>query len=99
MRPGTQSTATDLRQPGLFSAIGGGCLANPAAPASAMMTMMHRGKLPWTGKVRRTMTMTPGPTCTLVVPPPPLYKPRPCPSYSRRRDRHNLVRNLIIYEM
>ena len=24
------------------------------------------------------------------VPPPPLYKLRPCPSYSRRRDRINL---------
>ena len=27
------------------------------------------------------------------VPPPPLYKLRPCPSYSRRRDRINLVPN------
>ena len=26
-------------------------------------------------------------------PPPPLYKLRPCPSYSRRRDRVNLVPN------
>ena len=26
-------------------------------------------------------------------PPPPLYKLRPCPSYSRRRDRNNCVRN------
>ena len=34
-----------------------------------------------------------------VVPPPPLYKPRPCPSYSRRRDRNNCVRNLITYQM
>ena len=25
--------------------------------------------------------------------PPPLYKLRPCPSYSRRRDRMNLVPN------
>ena len=25
--------------------------------------------------------------------PPPLYKLRPCPSYSRRRDRNNCVRN------
>ena len=25
------------------------------------------------------------------VPPPPLYKPRPCPSYSGRRDHINLV--------
>ena len=25
--------------------------------------------------------------------PPPLYKLRPCPSYSRRRDRINLVPN------
>ena len=25
------------------------------------------------------------------VPPPPLYKLRPCPSYSRRRDRNNCV--------
>ena len=33
------------------------------------------------------------------VPPPPLYKLRPCPSYSRRRDRNNCVRNLITYEM
>ena len=31
--------------------------------------------------------------------PPPLYKLRPCPSYSRRRDRNNFVRNLITYEM
>jgi hypothetical protein len=30
----------------------------------------------------------------LVVPPPPLYKLRPCPSYSRRRDSNNCVRNL-----
>ena len=29
-------------------------------------------------------------------PPPPLF---PCPSYSRRRDRNNCVRNLITYEM
>ena len=28
------------------------------------------------------------------VPPPPLSKLRPCPSYSRRRDRINLVPNL-----
>ena len=28
-----------------------------------------------------------------VYPPPPLYKLRPCPSYSRRRDRINLVPN------
>ena len=27
------------------------------------------------------------------TPPPPLYKLRPCPSYSRRRDRNNCVRN------
>ena len=27
------------------------------------------------------------------TPPPPLYKLRPCPSYSRRRDRINLVPN------
>ena len=27
------------------------------------------------------------------VPPPPLYKLRPCPSYSRRRDRINLGPN------
>ena len=33
------------------------------------------------------------------VPPPPLYKPRPCPSYSGRRDRINLVPNLIRYQM
>ena len=31
-------------------------------------------------------------------PPPPLYKLRPCPSYSRRRDRINLVPNLIWYK-
>ena len=38
--------------------------------------------------------------CDPDVPPPPLlYKLRPCPSYSRRRDRNNLVRNLIAYEM
>ena len=30
---------------------------------------------------------------TLLYPPPPLYKLRPCPSYSRRRDRTNLGRN------
>ena len=30
---------------------------------------------------------------SLFVPPPPLYKLRPCPSYSRRRDRINLVSN------
>ena len=35
----------------------------------------------------------------LQYPPPPLYKLRPCPSYSRRRDRINCVRNLITYEM
>ena len=29
----------------------------------------------------------------VVVPPSPLYKLRPCPSYSRRRDRINLVPN------
>ena len=34
-----------------------------------------------------------------MVPLPPLYEPRPCPSYSRRRDRNNCVRNLITYEM
>ena len=34
-----------------------------------------------------------------LYPPPPLYKLRPCPSYSRRRDRNNFVRNLITYEM
>ena len=34
-----------------------------------------------------------------LVPPPPLYKLRPCPSYSRRRDRNNFVRNLITYKM
>ena len=33
------------------------------------------------------------------VTPPPLYKPCPCPSYSRRRDRNSCVRNLITYEM
>ena len=39
-------------------------------------------------------------TEALCQPPPPLlYEPRPCPSYSRRRDRHNCVRNLITYEM
>ena len=27
----------------------------------------------------------------LVPPPPPLYKLRPCPSYSRRRDSNNCV--------
>ena len=27
----------------------------------------------------------------LYPPPPPLYKPRPCPNYNRRRDRINLV--------
>ena len=32
------------------------------------------------------------------VPPPP-NKPRPCPSYSRRRDRNDCVCNLITYEM
>ena len=32
-------------------------------------------------------------------PPPPLYKLRPCPSYSRRRDCNNFVRNLVMYEM
>ena len=37
-----------------------------------------------------------GQVCTVFVltPPPPLYKLRPCPSYSRRRDRINLVPNL-----
>ena len=30
---------------------------------------------------------------TQFLPPPPLYKLRPCPSYSRRRDRNNCVRN------
>ena len=30
---------------------------------------------------------------TSYTPPPPLYKLRPCPSYSRRRDRINLVPN------
>ena len=33
------------------------------------------------------------------TPPPPLYKPRPCPSDSRRRDRTNCVPNLITYGM
>ena len=32
------------------------------------------------------------------TPPPPLYKLRPCPSYSRCRDRINLVPNLIRYK-
>ena len=31
-------------------------------------------------------------------PPPPLYELRPCPSDSRRRDRINLVPNLIQYK-
>ena len=31
-------------------------------------------------------------------PPAPLYKLRPCPSYSVRRDRINLVPNLIRYK-
>ena len=31
-------------------------------------------------------------------PPPPLYKLRPCPSYSGCRDRINLVPNLIRYK-
>ena len=31
--------------------------------------------------------------CPSIVPPPPLYKLRPCPSYSRRRDRINLGPN------
>ena len=39
-----------------------------------------------------------GRACAL-PPPPLLYKPRPCPSYSRRRDRNNCVCNLITYEM
>ena len=30
---------------------------------------------------------------TYAYPPPPLYKLRPCPSYSRRRDRNNCVHN------
>ena len=34
-----------------------------------------------------------------MYPPPPLYKLRPCPSYRRRRDRNNCVRNLITYKM
>ena len=33
-----------------------------------------------------------------VLPPPPLYKLRPCPSYSGCRDRINLVPNLIRYK-
>ena len=33
-----------------------------------------------------------------MYPPPPLYKLRPCPSYSRFRDRINLVPNLIQYK-
>ena len=32
-------------------------------------------------------------------PPPPLYKLRPCPSYSGCRDCINLVPNLIRYQM
>ena len=39
------------------------------------------------------------PPGVLPYPPPPLYKPRPCPSYSRRRDRNNCVHNLIRYAM
>ena len=34
----------------------------------------------------------------LTTPPPLLYKLRPCPSYSRRRDCINLVPNLIWYK-
>ena len=44
----------------------------------------------------------PGPCKALVQsamhPPPPLYKLRPCPSYSRCRDRINLVPDLIWYK-
>ena len=32
-------------------------------------------------------------------PPPPLYKPRPCPNYSTRGGHNNCVRNLITYKM
>ena len=35
----------------------------------------------------------PPPPIKLDYPPPPLYKLRPCPSYSRRRDHNNCVRN------
>ena len=31
--------------------------------------------------------------------PPPLYKPQPCPSYSRRRDCNNLGADLVRYQM
>ena len=34
-----------------------------------------------------------------MYPAPPLYKLRPCPSYSSRGDRNILVCNLITYEM
>ena len=36
---------------------------------------------------------------SMFSPTPPLYKLRPCPSYSRCRDRDNCVRNLITYKM
>ena len=32
------------------------------------------------------------------VPPSPLYKLRPCPSYSRRRDRNNSVHWCSLYK-
>ena len=36
--------------------------------------------------------------CTVIPPPPFLYKLRPCPSYSRRRDRIDLVPSLVQYK-
>ena len=38
------------------------------------------------------------PSPSPVYPPPPLYKPRPCPSYSRRRDCNNCVHWRSLYK-
>ena len=81
---------------------GGGVADEPprrrAPPARHRTSCLGMGRRQWRdpgwrGYGSPTLSPPPPPPRTPCTPPPPLCKLRPCPSYSRRRDHNNCVRN------
>ena len=61
---------------------------------------VRRGNCGTSGKTRGGARLVLGTrTPSIPIPIPTLYKLRPCPTYNGRRDRIDLVPNLISYEM
>ena len=61
----------------------------PSASCVALSDIKHV----WAVRIELFETAENNRNASKIVPPPPLYKLRPCPSYSRRRDCNNCVRN------